>query len=437
MAENKKTSKDLLKLAAGIGGTAYTAKAVPMRRVADYMHNYLDGYYGPGVTNWQKTQLMGREAAKASRRFAYNSLLDPVEVLAYDKTGIPPQLHRRYLGAEKEIARLTNMYTSGRISFDDAKFQIRNIEKQVHFKLTNDFSNAHMFRQTPQNALSDYASKYVKKSNPGDFYKSAGGNNIGRYALRQWNLPSSKNVLFLKYATPAWADVVRGAQFDPNFYRAMTTLKNHKGNVNMAVEKVNALSRRGYFNPMATIKDGKVVFQTSPRWKSNFDWGGYNSVGIWDPEKKDKIRIIATDKRDVIGGFKGGGRDAINYVDSKEISIKEATRKIKEASNDPSIKSERKKAYTPRRFDPLYREEKAKGLRVGGSRNKLKNEMATAMNKYNDAYFKWNKVLKNPLSKSSKSALARVAPYVLRRAGLAGLVGYGGYKAYNWLKNRS
>ena len=69
----------------------------------------------------------------------------------------------------------------------------------------------------------------------------------------------------------------------------MTTLKNHKGNVNMAVEKVNALSRKGYFNPMATIKDGKVVFQTSPRWKSNFDWGGYNSVGIWDPKKKDKI----------------------------------------------------------------------------------------------------------------------------------------------------
>ena len=107
MAENKKTSKELLNLAAGIGGAAYTAKAIPMRRVADYMHNYLDGYYGPGVTNWQKTQLMGREAAKASRRFAYNSLLDPVEVLAYDKTGIPPQLHRRYLAAEKEIARIT------------------------------------------------------------------------------------------------------------------------------------------------------------------------------------------------------------------------------------------------------------------------------------------------------------------------------------------
>jgi hypothetical protein len=195
MSENKKTSKELLNLAAGIGGAAYTAKAIPMRRVADYMHNYLDGYYGPGVNDWQKTQLMGREAAKASRRFAYNSLLDPVEVLAYDKTGIPPQLHRRYLAAEKEIARITDKYIFGGMSFDDAKNQIRNIEKQVHFKLTNDFSNAHMFRQKPQNALSDYASKYVKKSNAGDFYKNAGGNNIGRYTLKQWNLPSSKNVL--------------------------------------------------------------------------------------------------------------------------------------------------------------------------------------------------------------------------------------------------
>ena len=436
MSENKKTPQELLTQAALLGGAGYAGSKIP-RRVADYMHNYLEGYYGPGVNKWQKTQLMGREAAKATRRFAYNSLLDPVEVMAYDKTGVAPQVYRRWIDSEKQIKNIKNIFIRGGMSYDDAKFHIRNLEKQVHFKLTNDFSNAHMFEQKPQKALSDYASKYVQKSTAKSFENSAGNKKIANYVTSRWGLPNTKGVLFMKYNTPAWADVVRGAQFDNRFYKAMTTLKNHTGNIEMAVEKVNSLARRDYFSPNATKIDGKVVFQVSPRWKSNFDWGGYNAVGVWDPKKGDKIRIIATDKRDVIGGFKGGGRDTLNYVDSKEITIKEATRKIKEATNDPVLKPERKREYAPRKYNRANRIEKAKTLRVGGTRNVLKNELGIVMNKYGDDYLNITKSMKNPAARSSMQAVKRLAPYLLRRAGAVGMGAMTAFEIYNWIKGRN
>ena len=421
----KKDTKDIIKKAAALGGAGYALSRNPLnisRKAADYMHNYLEGYYGKGITKFQKSQLMGKEALKAGRRFAYNSLLDPIEVMAYNKTGIPPQLYRLHVNTEKQIADITRRFIWGEMGFKDAKNKIRNLEKQVHFKLTSDYSNAHMFKQKPQKALTDYASKYVEKSNITRFNNATGGKGIAKYAVQRWGLPGTKGILFMKYSTPAWSDVVRGAQFDPRFYSAMKELKNFTGTQSEAATMLN----RSFKGASAMIKDGKVVFSMSPRIRPNFDWGGFNAIGIWD--KGDKIKIIATDKRDILGGFKGGGRNTINYVNSKEITITEAVKKIKQVERDP-IKP---KPYVPRLFDPAYRMLQAEDLRVGCSRNVLKKEIGSDMSKYSNVYNK----LSSGLRKLRRSAISKVAAFLLRRGGLAGMAGLAGYELYKRIKDR-
>ena len=57
--------------------------------------------------------------------------------------------------------------------------------------------------------------------------------------------------------------------------------------------------------------------------KANYDWGGYQGIVEWNPKKRDKVKFYANDKRDLFK-MKFGGRDVINVVQPKEISIPEA-----------------------------------------------------------------------------------------------------------------
>ena len=54
-------------------------------------------------------------------------------------------MHKFYNNANRQIDDITRQYINKEILYDDAKFQIRNLEKQIHHKLTSDFSNNTVF----------------------------------------------------------------------------------------------------------------------------------------------------------------------------------------------------------------------------------------------------------------------------------------------------
>ena len=88
------------------------------------------------------------------------------------------------------------------------------------------------------------------------------------------------------------------------------------------------------------------VFSISPSIRPNYDWGGYNSVAIWDKRKPGKIRLIATDVPNTPVPGTGGKVLGIKYVDSREITITD--KKVKEM-------------FTKKPVDPLRRESALKG----------------------------------------------------------------------------
>lgn len=124
---------------------------------------------------------------------------------------------------------------------------------------------------------------------------------------------------FIKYSNLQFADVLRGAQFDRNVYNRMLDLKS-LGKTSDIGTALNMLKGKGVSNAIP-VSGNKVVFSISPNIRPNYDWGGYNSVAIWDKRKPDKIRLIATDVPDTPLKGTQGKVSGIKYVDSKEITI--------------------------------------------------------------------------------------------------------------------
>ena len=424
--EQRELLKDIAIPAVGTGllGTSLykMAKDIPghpMKLAADYSHNFLKGFYGQGVGKFKQGQLVAKEGMKATGRMA-KGIVSPFQTIAYKQTGIAPHLYKQYLNSEKQIESITKQFIKGGLGFDEAKNQIRNLEKQIHFKLTNDYSNNYFYGTRPKKPLYDYANKYVKLSSPKAFKKAAGGKEIANYvASRQPGISGYKGATYLKYTTAPWSDVLRGAQFDRNFYNAMLKLKNAKSLDSAVITMKSVFPGSG-----VDVRKGKLLFNMSPGIRPDFDWGGYNAVGIWDPKDKGKIRIIATDKRDLFG-VKFGGKDMINYVDSKEVGITEAAKEYKKVSTPVK---ERKGSYAPRRYDPEYRENvQAPKLRVGGTRNILGNELIKPFSAYNNALNRTKGIVKKPnlFNVSGRRKLAKIAPSLLKRGGLAGATALG------------
>tara|TARA_R100000458_G_scaffold47989_1_gene46883 strand:+ start:576 stop:1925 length:1350 start_codon:yes stop_codon:yes gene_type:complete len=395
----------------------------PAKMLADYSHNFLEGFYDKGATATTRATLAGKEGIKSLGRMT-KSAINPIESLTYRRTGISPLVVDFYNKSEADIEEIKRRYIKGDIKYEPAKNQIRNIEKQMHFKLTNDYSNAYMYRQKPTGPLANYASKYVSEGSASDFIKTAGKDvEVAKYAISRqpgvgyldkaghlqvdWD-----KVKLMKYKNVNFSDVTRGAQFDPKFFRTMRLLKGHSSAENALLAVERGMTK----GTNATITGGKVVFNLSPSIRPNYDWGGFNAVGVWDPKHKTKIRIMATDKRDLFG-VKLGGLDTVNYVESKQIEIADLK---KEVERKPAVK--RKSGYTRGPYKTrISREEKAKTLRL--NKGKIGQDIGDKIIKpYNKAYSKNVKILKNPnlFNPAGRKALMKMAPSILRRMGLVG-----------------
>lgn len=304
---------------AGPGGIA--------RMYADNANNFLEGFYGSGVGEMKKLSLYMQEGVKTAGRLA-NQSINPLNNYVYQRTGVSDYLESNIDNIGREIDNVKARYINGTIKdTETARKEIKHIINKRHHKVTNDFSNSFMLGGKKSGAIGRYASNFVENTDVDTFISDAGGNRkIADYVMERqpgMNL-NKKNLALMRYKNVPFADVLRGAQFDAKAYKAMLLLRDSPSSIHVTHSQLKKLI------PNASVIDGKLVFSISPQWKSNYDWGGYNAVGIWDPNNKDKIKFAATDSRDVAAGMRGGGRPTVNYAASKEVTIKDTTKIMKE-----------------------------------------------------------------------------------------------------------
>jgi hypothetical protein len=154
----------------------------------------------------------------------------------------------------------------------------------------------------------------------------------------------------------------------------------------------------------------------SPSIRPNYDWGGFNAVGVWDPKNSTKIKIMATDKRDLFG-VKLGGLDTVNYVESKDIEIADLKEKL-----EHKTPVKRKSGYKRGPYKTsVTRLDKAKKLRL--NKGKIGQDIYDkVINPYQKTYEQNLRIVKNPnlFNPAGRKALMKMAPSVLRRLGLIG-----------------
>jgi len=329
---------------------------------ADYARNFLPGFYGKSVLGPQINQGINyvAEAAKTGYRVGKDATFGFTSSEFYNKTGVSPVLLKNINEIETTKDLINDQYLKGKIGKTQALSEIKKAEKIAFFKASSDKANRMIFLGKSSKELDNIVGDAVKLTNKKDFVNSMAGNRkdknrIANYVFtRQTPLTNagftnldtvnSKNMKFIKYSNLQFADVLRGAQFDRNVYNRMLDLKS-LGKVDDIASAANILKGAGIKN--ADIVSGnKVVFSISPSIRPNYDWGGYNSVAIWDKRKPGKIRLIATDVPNTPVPGTGGKVLGIKYVDSREITITD--KKVKEM-------------FTKKPVDPLRRESALKG----------------------------------------------------------------------------
>tara|TARA_R110000823_G_scaffold44247_5_gene114788 strand:- start:851 stop:2272 length:1422 start_codon:yes stop_codon:yes gene_type:complete len=325
---------------------------------ADYSRNFLPGFYGQGILP-QKLQQYGQyglEGVKTAGRLGFDATVGFTRSEFYNKTGVSPVLLKNIKEIELVKSKMNFDYLEGTIDKTSALREIKKAEKIAFFKASSDKANRMIFLGKSSDELDNIVGNAVKETNKKDFIKSMGiknstrGNEVANYVFqrqpdllkagfRDLNSVTPKNLKFIKYSNLQFANVLRGAQFDKNVYNAMLGLKN-LGNVKELDSAVNLLEKMK-LSSVKPIGNNRVVFSVSPSIKPNYDWGGYNSVGIWDRREPGKIRLIATDVPNTPVKGTSGKVLGIKYVDSSEIKI-----------SDPKIK----KIFAPKLIDPAITE---------------------------------------------------------------------------------
>ncbi len=317
------------------------------RTVADFASNRLEGFYKPGA--W-KAPRYGWELFKTGGRIGYSAYANLANSGFYNETGVSPVVMRDLEGIKNARDLSREKYLSYKKGYTDLSFKndVKFAEKKLYFKLTSDKANQLIFGGKVSPIIDKIVGDNVKLTNVNRFIQAADGSTeIADYVLRGHEsikgrgqtVGDTKGLQFIKYKPGRFGDVLRATQFDRNFYQTILNLKNHG-----TVGTVESIILNGGYKPKR-LSNGKYIFRLSPSIKPDWDWGGFNSVAIWDPNDKEKIRIIASDVPDVdIKGRpvpgSGGKYPAIKYVDSKEISISEGSLKkrgINIAANDEII----------------------------------------------------------------------------------------------------
>jgi len=341
---------------AGTGLLAYLANDPHFKRMStDNMHNFLKGYYnkGGGVPN--KLFLQGKEAIKGGTRTLAQGL-NPVRSFTFGQTGLSNSLLKTIKDNHAQIAKIKAEFAAGKISFTEANKGIKFLLKEVHFKATNDFSNQRLYGLEPSKPLMKYAGipqgtgkiPYVAYSTGKQARELIGAQEY-QYMKDIWGLGGTKNVAMNLYGRQSIQNPLRAINFDKRVYRVFNelglTLKNNKGKLtrnqvlgalqheDLLFSKKQLYNRAAYptkmqYKPLfRDLGKGKIAFNMSPAMKPNFDWGGFNGMVVWDEKRPKFVKLLASDKRDVLGIPQK--KPVLNYVAPQELSLENFDKDLK------------------------------------------------------------------------------------------------------------
>ena len=445
-------------------------QAIPeqaIRHFANQSMNFLEGFYKPGITEWGKGSLYAQEGIKAAGR-VIKMAANPYESIAYDKTGVSSLIKQKIGSMEAELKVIDDKYLAGdygeQIKFNrdgsikkggsvikKAKQAKNRIIKERHYKILNDAANREIFGGKISNVLTDYRKRKPHLQNFWDydkvgnqFRKLTGNDDIAEYIVSRHKIglpgfkrnlsmgtfdkvtgkliKSNPNMRYIKWFDSSVSGVLRGAQFNYPTYEALNELKTGRMGQTQAI---NYLQKKG-FNPTKIGK--KILFNFNPSIKSNFDWGGYNAVAEWDYSRKGKVILHATDLRDtpISSFFKG--KNVLNYVKSKEISIKTIKNNTDMETKPNKITPEEyAKKTKSRKLDPvksMNRQQVLKSgmLEPGGQIKTIRKDIHTVGSKAQKSYE--NVHLRNLFKKSTKASksLLKYGKYLGKATSAAGLL---------------
>jgi len=344
----------------GLAGIKSTADELGNRsRIASYPNNFLKGFYGGGKLN--QAAAFGEEVL-ANTVPIMRDIVDPRTSYAYKKTGLSTRGYGELMKLEADnknlrnnMQRLSNKEDSlietdvdnsnkkqlqrVQSEFKDKKRQLASSQKKQHYKIINDYSNRYLYNKNPGKVddVARYAKQFVTKiDNVSDAQRIMGNSpKAMAYIAEAHGITNLKNAVYLKHTMPPkTGDVLRGIQFDPKVFRLFGKMNELDSFDNLKREQVIKMAKSVGLSVENEASATKLFFRVSPRGKPNYDWGGYSGVIEWNPENKGKVKFHASDKRDLFG-MKLGGKNVLNVVEPKTITIPEVITKI---SNDHSPK---------------------------------------------------------------------------------------------------
>lgn len=429
----------LLKLAtmgAATAGVYMGAKSVPkqsLRHFANQSMNFLEGFYKPGITEWGKMSLYGKEAVKATGR-TIKMAANPYESIAYARTGVSPLIKSKISSLKEELINVDMKFLQGdygKISYHKkgklkgtpnvnagAIKKVRQLKnkliKERHYKVLNDAANREIFGGKISPLLTEYRRRKPNLKNYWDYDKvgnqfraSAGNNDVAEYVISRQStgLPGNKkrlsmwstdksgkriknpNLRYIKWLDNSVSGVLRGAQFNYPTYEALSEMKTKRMGKKQAFDY---LEKKG-FKP--SIRGKKILFSFSPAMKSNFDWGGYNAVAEWDYSRKGNVTFHATDLRDTPMSSLFKGKNVVNYVQAKDVDIKTIKKHTDMDTKPNFVEEEKYKKSQQRKLKPLTLIEektradiyKSKLLEPGGQVKTIEKELYTLKDKADKA----------------------------------------------------
>ena len=314
------------------------------KKTLDNFSNYLGGYYSGKP--FAKQGAVIKEAARSGVGVV-TDYFNPFTSQAYEATGLTGKTWKELNDYQAELNKI---YSDFETLKKPNKTQIRNLDKQVktvhqkiNAKLISDSTNYSMFDELKGTGtiVENYgkASKQIEVLDYAKARKHLGHTDAIAEILTKNQGINIKNTLYaLKTKNVATGDVLRGVQFDPRVAKFFAQM-NERGNKATLGEIKSILGEKN-----VVTRGKKAFFHTSPRFKPDFDWGGYQGVVEYDTNKPGKIKLHANDMRDW-GRFKVGDRDVLNIVRPKEIRIPTILKEIKESKASTSETTTPERVY--------------------------------------------------------------------------------------------
>ena len=330
----------------------------------------------------QPLMAVAEEAVSAGKR-SLRQFVDPRVSIASKRTGSNLRQAELFDDFEKllkeERYNMQNMqFKKGQRGYvaelKDITDRVKQGVKVLHHKYVNDFSNAGIFRDyfdvdTP---LSDYVRRFLTPVKYDELVKqSSKVGAIGKEALdnmlkvQGFKTPIDKmQYIQLNTKGVKMGDMLRDIQWDPRSYRLFGKMQNVTEASRLdVIKEMEEVFGKGAVKKLKSAnqkESGKLQIVMSPKFKSNFDWGGSAGTLIWDPRKPQKMQFFGTDGRDLFGMKLG--KDIINVSPLKEISIPEIKKLVRKSQRDAPVKPVKRTKLTKKQYEEMDTKEMEKEL---------------------------------------------------------------------------